>query len=152
MIRHWSDKRGSNTRPWILDFFHGPIWKEKRICWKNTHLPYNLYFQSWRKKGFLFSIFYVGESSVAHQSAGAWGDWRMGRRMMVLREGGAWRELLVKFELIRLLPSLQLIIHWHNTGTLTWYNADGGQIELTLIDRMNRFEILVRMAIWIGSI
>ena len=57
MIRHWSDKRGSNTRPWILDFFHGPISKGKRICWKNTHLPYNLYFQTWRKKGLLILHF-----------------------------------------------------------------------------------------------
>ena len=55
IIRRWSDKRASNTRPWILDFFHGPISKGKRICWKNTHLPYKLYPQSWRKE-FYFSL------------------------------------------------------------------------------------------------
>lgn len=87
---------------------------------------------------------------VAYQSAGACGDWGW--------DGGWWyrgRESLVKFELIRLLPSLQLIIHWHNTGTLTWYNVDSSQNRKELntpIDRMNRFEIIVRMAIWFWSI
>ena len=102
------------------------------------------------KSSFL-SILYE-RVSLAYQLAGACGDLRMGRRMTVLREGGVWWELLVKFELIRLLPRLQLIIHWHNTGTLTWYNADSSQIQRALIDRMNRFEIIVRMAIWVGSI
>ena len=68
------------------------------------------------EKGLFFSAHFIfnfagpERVSVAYQSAGA-GGLRMGWRMMVPREGGAGWESLVKFELIRLLPSLQLIIH-----------------------------------------
>ena len=103
--------------------------KEKEYVEKNTHLPYNLYPQSWRK-GFIFSLlilFFILLDRREFQwliSQQVQGGLRMGWRMMVPREGGAGQ--------IWVNPAFTELTAYYSLTqyrALTWYNVDSSQIE-----------------------